>query len=123
MAARTGDEYLAGLKDKRSVWVDGHSVQDVTKHADFRGSLTGMAGYFDWQHLHKEDCLIDDGSGGVTNVSNLIPRNREDIDRRHRGLERIARYGVGMLGRTPDYVNVTFAGFAGQPSLWAQAGN
>jgi 4-hydroxyphenylacetate 3-monooxygenase len=28
-----------------------------------------------------------------------------------------------MLGRTPDYVNVTFAGFAGQPSLWAQAGN
>ncbi len=123
MAARTGDEYLAGLKDKRSVWVDGHSVQDVTKHADFRGSLTGMAGYFDWQHLHKEDCLIDDGNGGVTNVSNLIPRNREDIDRRHRGLERIARYGVGMLGRTPDYVNVTFAGFAGQPSLWAQAGN
>jgi 4-hydroxyphenylacetate 3-monooxygenase len=123
MAARTGDEYLAGLKDKRSVWVDGHAVQDVTTHAEFHGSLTGMAGYFDWQHMHKEDCLIDDGNGGVTNVSNLIPRSREDIDVRHRGLTRIARYGVGMLGRTPDYVNVTFAGFAGQPSLWAQAGN
>lgn len=123
MAARTGDEYLAGLKDQRSVWVDGHAVQDVTAHADFHGSLTGMAGYFDWQHIHKEDCLIDDGKGGLINVSNLIPRSKEDLDIRHRGLERIARYGVGMLGRTPDYVNVTFAGFAGQPSLWQQAGN
>jgi 4-hydroxyphenylacetate 3-monooxygenase/anthranilate 3-monooxygenase (FAD)/4-hydroxyphenylacetate 3-monooxygenase len=28
-----------------------------------------------------------------------------------------------MLGRTPDYVNVTFAGFAGQPGIWKQAGN
>ena len=28
-----------------------------------------------------------------------------------------------MLGRTPDYVNLTFAGFAGQPSLWSANGN
>ena len=39
------------------------------------------------------------------------------------GLKRTARYSVGMLGRTPDYVNVTFAGFAGQPSVWRQPGN
>lgn len=123
MGARTGDEYLAGLKDKRSVWVDGNAIQDVTSYPGFAGSLAGMAGYFDWQHEHAEDCLIDDGDGGVTNVSNLIPRSREDLARRHRGLERIARYSIGMLGRTPDYVNVTFAGFAGQPSVWRQTGN
>ena len=28
-----------------------------------------------------------------------------------------------MLGRPPDYVNLTFAGFAGQPSLWSANGN
>jgi 4-hydroxyphenylacetate 3-monooxygenase len=123
MAARTGNEYIAGLKDERSVWVNGDAVHDVTAYDDFRGSLSGMAGYFDWQHIHQDDCLIDDGNGGVTNVSNLIPTSREDLAIRHKGLERIARYGVGMLGRTPDYVNVTFAGFAGQPSLWRQAGN
>ncbi len=123
MAARTGNEYIAGLKDQRSVWVDGNAVTDVTAYDDFRGSLSGMAGYFDWQHIHKDDCLIDNGNGDLINVSNLIPRSREDLVTRHRGLERLARYGVGMLGRTPDYVNVTFAGFAGQPSLWNQAGN
>ena len=123
MAARTGDEYLLGLKDDRSVWVDGHAVGDVTTHADFQGSLVGMAGYFDWQHIHKDECLVDDGNGGSTSVSNLIPRSREDLEIRHRGLACIARYGVGMLGRTPDYLNVTFAGFAGQPGLWTRAGN
>ena len=123
MGVRTGNEYLDGLKDKRSVWVDGHAVQDVTRYPGFAGSLEGMAGYFDWQHKNKDECLMDDGQGGLTSVSHLIPRSREDLALRHRGLRRIAEYSVGMLGRTPDYVNVTFAGFAGQPSVWRQTGN
>jgi 4-hydroxyphenylacetate 3-monooxygenase len=123
MAARTGEEYLTGLKDERSVWVNGEAVTDVASHPAFKGSLAGMAGYFDWQHLHADDCLMDHGQGSTANISHLVPRSREDLDRRHAGLTRIARYSVGMLGRTPDYVNVTFAGFAGQPSLWRIAGN
>ncbi len=123
MAARTGKEYLDGLGTDRSIWVDGQSVHDVTGHEAFHGSLNGMAGYFDWQQMYAEDCLVAGADGGAMNVSHLIPRSIEDIGIRRRGLERIARYGVGMLGRTPDYVNVTFAGFAGQPSLWNQVGN
>ncbi len=122
MGARTGEEYLAGLRDRRVVWVNGEEVADVTRHPPFKGSLAGMAGYFDWQHVHRQACLIETDAG-VCNVSHLVPRSREDLARRHEGLERMARYSVGMLGRTPDYVNVTFAGFAGQPSLWRIAGN
>ncbi len=122
MGARTGEEYLQGLRDRRSVWVNGEAVADVTDHSVFKGSLAGMAGYFDWQHIHRDACLIETDVG-VCNVSHLVPRSREDLARRHEGLERMARYSVGMLGRTPDYVNVTFAGFAGQPSLWRIAGN
>lgn len=123
MAARTGSEYLAGLKDRRAVWVDGEAVDDVTAHPRFKGSLAGMAGYFDWQHRHSETCLVENGDGSVSHVSHLIPRSREDLALRHEGLKQTARYSVGMLGRTPDYLNVTFAGFAGQPSLWRIAGN
>ena len=123
MGARTGPQYLNGLKDDRAVWVNGESIRDVTACEAFRGSLAGMAGYFDWQHLHADDCLMDDGDRAVTGVSHLIPTSRSDLDRRHRGLRKLAQYSVGMLGRTPDYVNVTFAGFAGQPSLWRAAGN
>ncbi len=123
MVARTAEQYLSGLKDRRSVWVNGKVVTDVTTHPDFKGSLAGMGGYFDWQHVERDACLIENEDGDTVNVSHLIPRSREDIAKRHKGLRALARYSVGMLGRTPDYVNVTFAGFAGQPSLWRAAGN
>ncbi len=122
LVARTGAEYLAGLKGSRAVRVNGQSVADVTSHPPFKGSLAGMAGYFDWQHIHAEACLVE-SAGDNRHVSHMIPRSRKDLARRHRGLEQTARYSVGMLGRTPDYLNVTFAGFAGQPSLWRVAGN
>ena len=118
MAARTGAQYIAGLRDDRSIWVNGSRVTDVTDYPGFAGSLQGLAGYFDWQHTHAIECLSDG-----ENISHQIPRCLEDLSRRHVGLERLARYSAGMLGRTPDYVNVTFAGFAGQPSIWKQEGN
>ncbi len=123
MGARTGKQFLEGLRDRRAVWVNGEPVRDVTGCRVFRGSLAGMAGYFDWQHLNSDDCLVQTESGDTVSVSHLIPRSRSDLEVRHRGLKTLAKYSVGMLGRTPDYVNVTFAGFAGQPSLWRQAGN
>ena len=52
------------------------------------------------------------------NVSHMIPRSVDDLKRRHRGLRRIAEQTVGLMGRTPDYMNVTFAGFAGERSAW-----
>ena len=118
MAARTGAQYIDGLHDDRSIWVDGERVSDVTDYPGFTGSLKGLAGYFDWQHSHANECLSDG-----ENISHRIPRCLDDLSRRHVGLERLARYSAGMLGRTPDYVNVTFAGFAGQPAIWKQAGN
>ncbi|MCS5575196.1 MAG: hypothetical protein NZ789_19905 [Pseudomonadales bacterium] len=122
MVARTGEEYLDGLRDKRSVWVNGAAVCDVTQSDLFRGSLAGMAGYFDWQHKFADACVIE-SKGGACNVSHLIPKSAEDLVQRREGLYQLAKYSVGMLGRTPDYVNVTFAGFAGQPSIWKQASN
>ena len=61
--------------------------------------------------------------GRPINVSHMIPRSKEDIQRRHRGLRRIAEHTVGVMGRTPDYMNVTYAGFAGCAHEWAEHGN
>ncbi|MFT5390715.1 MAG: 4-hydroxyphenylacetate 3-monooxygenase [Gammaproteobacteria bacterium] len=123
MGARTGKQYVDGLRDTREVWVNGERVPDVTTHPRFAGSLQGMASYFDWQHRHAAQCLFEHPELGSIGVSHIIPRSGEDLERRHRGLERIARYSVGMLGRTPDYVNVTFAGFAGLRSVWTKNGD
>jgi 4-hydroxyphenylacetate 3-monooxygenase/anthranilate 3-monooxygenase (FAD)/4-hydroxyphenylacetate 3-monooxygenase len=108
---RDGGQYIEGLKDDRAVWLDGAQVS-VTDQPEFAGSLKGMAGYFDWQNRFAEDCLVDNpDTGDVTNASLLVPRNADDLAKRHRAFDRLARYSYGMLGRTPDYVNTTLSGF------------
>ena len=110
--ARTGDEYLRGLSDDRSVWLGNERVS-VNEHPGLEGSLRGMAGYFDWQHRYADDCLVSNEEiGATTNACLLKPRNHKDLEARHRSFERIARYSYGMLGRTPDYVQTVLSGFA-----------
>ena len=58
--------------------------------------------------------MPDPETGESINISHMIPRSREDLEKRHRCLQRIAEFTVGLMGRTPDYMNVTYAGFAGR---------
>lgn len=123
MGARTGHDYITALNDDRTVWLDGRRI-DVVDEPRFAGSLRGMAGYFDYQHEHAEDCLVDDPqTGEQINASHLVPLTADDLQRRHRALDRLARYSIGMLGRTPDYVNVTVAGFVAQRRLFEKNGD
>jgi aromatic ring hydroxylase len=123
MTARTGAQYIEGLRDQRAVWLGKEKVE-VATHPALAGSVQGMAGYFDWQHRHAEDCLVPDPkSGEPMNASLIVPRTAEDLARRHCCFERLAQYSFGMLGRTPDYVNVTLAGFAARSDIFAKAGD
>jgi len=114
MPARTGKEFLTALRDERRIWVGDERVSDVAAHPAFAGAARFVASLFDLQHEAAGACLMPDPeTGEPINVSHLIPRSREDIARRHRCLERIAEWSVGIMGRTPDYMNVTFAGSPG----------
>ena len=113
MAARTGKQFLDGLRAEREIWVDGVRVRDVADHPAFAGAARTMAELFDLQHRYAEDCLMPDPeTAEAINASHMIPRSRADLERRHRCLRRIAEHTVGLMGRSPDYLNVTFAGFA-----------
>ena len=123
MTARTGEQFRAGLKDDREVWLGDRRVDVLTEPA-FAGSIGGMAGYFDWQHRYAEDCLVEDReTGRPMSASLIVPRNAEDLQRRHRAFDRFARYSQGMLGRTPDYVNVTLAGFVARSDIFESKGD
>jgi len=123
MTARTGQQYLDGLRDDRTVWLGNEKV-DVLSHPAFSGSLKGMAGYFDWQNEHADDCLVPDPeTGKPMSASLIVPRTADDLQRRHRAFDRFARYSVGMLGRTPDYVNVTLAGFMARKDIFTAKGD
>jgi 4-hydroxyphenylacetate 3-monooxygenase len=124
MAARTGAQFLAGLRADREVWVDGERIVDVVEHPATSGAALALAEVFDLQHVHADVCLVPDPeTGEPINLSHLIPRSLDDLHRRGRALRTIAEYSVGLMGRTPDYMNVTYAGFAGRAEEWAVKGN
>ncbi len=119
MTARTGAQYLEGLRDGRRIWLGDQEV-DLLSCPAFAGSLKGMAGYFDWQHRHAEDCLIpDEATGEPMSASLILPRSAHDLELRHRAFDRLAKYSYGMLGRTPDYVDVTLAGYIARADMFA----
>ena len=124
MGARTGEEFLKGLRSRgREVWIGPDRIDDVTEHPATAGAARALADVFDRQHAFADDCLMPDPeTGEPINVSNMIPRSVDDLKRRHRGLRRIAESSMGLMGRTPDYMNVTFAGFVGEPSAWLGGG-
>src|SRR5215468_320717 len=124
MPARTGQDFLRGLKDDREVWVGSERVRDVAGHPAFAGAARSLAALFDLQHEAATVCLMPDPeTGEPINISHIIPRSRGDLERRHACLERLAEWSVGLMGRTPDYLNVTLAGFAGRDDEWGAHGN
>ena len=123
MPARTGAQFLRGLRDSRQVWLGGDRITDPTEHPALRGAAEAIAAVFDLHHEHPDDCLMPDPDGEPIAVSHLIPRCRDDLLRRHKALRRVAAFSVGLMGRTPDYMNVTYAGFAGRSDEWGINGN
>ncbi|MPY94879.1 MAG: 4-hydroxyphenylacetate 3-hydroxylase [Acidimicrobiia bacterium] len=124
MTARTGEQFLEGLrKTDRQVWLKGERVGDVTEHPDLAAAATTLAGVFDRQHSYAEECLVPDPeTGEAVNISHMLPRSVEDLRRRARGLARISEATVGLMGRTPDYMNVKFASFAATWRDWLGPG-
>jgi 4-hydroxyphenylacetate 3-monooxygenase len=123
MGARTGSQFLDGLrKTRREIWVDGRKVDDVTTHPKLSGGAQSIAAIYDRQHAYAAECLYADReTGEPTNVSHMIPRSRDDLRRRHAGLVRLSEGSMGIMGRTPDYMNMKFAAFASAPKVWAGA--
>jgi 4-hydroxyphenylacetate 3-monooxygenase len=122
--ARTGEQYLAGLRDGRAVWLNGERVADVTAHPALAGAARQVAALFDLQFARADVCLMPDPeTGEPINVSHLIPRSSADLDARHRCIEAVAEVTIGLMGRSPDYLNVTLAGFAGRRDVWELNGN
>jgi 4-hydroxyphenylacetate 3-monooxygenase len=124
--ARTGAQFLDGLgQGGREIWLRGEKITHPLDHPELREAALSLARVFDLQHEHAEEMLAPspaDG-GGMVNVTHLIPRAREDLERRRRAFELVAALSGGVMGRTPDYLNVTFACFAGRSDVFARRGN
>jgi 4-hydroxyphenylacetate 3-monooxygenase len=124
MPARHGQDYLNGLKaTNREMWLGGEKVESVTDHPLLAGGASAIAAYYDLQHQYPDELLAaDPETGEEMNITHVQPRSLADLQKRHAGLTRISELSMGVMGRTPDYMNVTFAGFADDRTRWAGPG-
>lgn len=125
MPARTGAELLAALNgQRRDVWVGGeHITANVAEHPAFRGIARSLAQLYDMQHdpaLRDELTYVLPSSGERVGMSFLIPKTRDDLERRRRAMYRWASHVGGMLGRTGDYLNSAVMAMAAGADFFAQ---
>ena len=124
MPARTGAQYIQGLKDRpMEVWIDGQKLTDVTEFPGFRHGIESMASLYDMQHdpaLRDEMTYESPATGDRVGLSFITPKTRDDLVRRRRMACHWARASAGMMGRTPDYVNVSLMAMAEAQGYFAQ---
>src|SRR5271169_6253921 len=115
MAIRTGKELLESLRDDRQLFIDGERVKDVTSDPRFAGAARSLAELYDMQH---DPALIDrmtfrsPASGERVGLSFIEPHSVEDLIRRRDMVKIWMDATCGMFGRSPDFMNIFFTGFA-----------
>jgi 4-hydroxyphenylacetate 3-monooxygenase len=116
MAARTGRDYLNGLREQqREIWLRGERVKDVTTHPGLRGGAQAIAALYDLQHepaLHDAMTFVSPSSGERVGYSFIIPRSHAELEQRRDMMLHWARTSCGMMGRSPDFMNVTYSAWA-----------
>jgi len=124
MPARTGEEYIAGLRERAAeVYIHGEQVKDVTTHPALRNGVRTLASLYDLQHdpaLQEEMTYVSPTTGERVGLSFITPQTAEDLPRRRTMMAHWARASCGMMGRTPDFMNVNMMAMAAAGDYFAQ---
>ena len=109
MPARTGEQFLKGLRGSREVWVDGERIADVADHPKLRGAAHALADVYDLHHKHADICLAADAETGEA-----ISYGELDAAS-NRAAQLFRAHGLGhedvvafMLDNTPHYYGLTW---------------
>ncbi len=124
MPARTGQDYLKGLQEQeREIWLGGERIKDVTIHPGLRNGARAIASLYDMQvdpQLRDEMTYVSPTTGDRVGLSFIIPRTMDDLERRRTMMLHWARTTCGMMGRSPDFMNVSYAAWAAAADFFAQ---
>jgi 4-hydroxyphenylacetate 3-monooxygenase len=124
MPARTGKEYIAGLRERAAeVYIHGEQVKDVTTHPALQNGVRTLASLYDMQHdsaLRDAMTYASPTTGEPVGLSFITPRTIQDLERRRTMMAHWARASCGMMGRTPDFMNVNMMAMAAAGDYFAQ---
>jgi len=123
MAVRTGQAFIEGLRDEREVWYNGERVADVTRFAPFEPSIRSLARLYDLQHdpTYRDILTVDCPELGERIARPFeLPRTREQLALKRESYRIWAEATCGMMGRSPDFLNVMMASLAAKRSFFAE---
>jgi 4-hydroxyphenylacetate 3-monooxygenase len=124
MPARTGQQYIDGLRaQEREVWLGGERVRDVTKHKGLAGGVRAIAHLYDMQHdleLREVMTFASPSTGEPVGRSFDMPKTKEALETRSKMMLNWARATCGMMGRSPDFMNVTFAAWGAAADFFGE---
>src|SRR5713101_3254906 len=122
---RSGDAYVASLRDGRSVYLDGERIDDVTKHPAFVEPIRRIAETYDRAKAAAGEPALtfaDPATGARHSNMWLVPRSAEDLGARRRIHRFWAEPSYGLMGRTPDHVASVLTAFAAWRQLFDRGG-
>ena len=124
MGARTGGEYLEGLRQGNAeIWLGDERITDVTTHPALQGCARSMAALYDMQrteNLRDEMTYPSPTTGDPVGLSFITPRTHEDLQKRSAMMFNWARCSGGMRGRSSDYINVEIMAAAAAADFYNQ---
>ena len=124
MPVRTGAEFIQGLRDRGpQLFMHGERVQDVTTHPGLRNGANTLARLYDMQHepaLSDEMTYVSPTTGERVGLSFITPNSSQDLESRQKMMRNWARVTAGMMGRTPDFLNVSIMAMAGAGDYFSQ---
>ena len=120
MGLRTGDQYLAGLKDDRQLWFEGRRIDDPTTEPGLRNTALTVAQYYDFQNNPDLADLLtyETPDGDRAHLSFIEPRSKDDLRRRGAAFAAWSEVTAGLMGRAPDYMNACMMAVGAAQHIW-----
>ncbi|MCF7550834.1 4-hydroxyphenylacetate 3-monooxygenase, oxygenase component [Pseudonocardia sp. WMMC193] len=125
MPVRSGAQYVENLqKTPREVWLRGERVEDVTTHPALRRPVAQIAGLYDLQHDPRlAPVLTGAGPDGTPVGRAFLPcHTQQDLALRRAAFRAWAEPTLGLMGRSPDFLNTTLMAFAESSGVFGRLG-
>ena len=115
MAARTAEQVIQRFKDEPpALYHRGKKVDDITTEPGISGGVKSLASLYDHQWENKEIALYESpNSGEKVSKTFMIPKTRDELVSIGKAMHQRGEFTQGMMGRMPDYINRSMAGYAG----------
>ena len=113
MTPRTGNDYINGLNDGRSIYLNGQLVENMVEHPAYRNAVRTVASLYDFQSAPENQELMtfeSPTSGRRVNRCWQLPGSYDELVRRREALTAWLELSYGFMGRSPDHVASTICG-------------